>query len=151
MSAIRPVAAVIAALALASPTSTAVASPQPARAHAGVAPRRDVDQVHELVRELAQKRVAIKRARAYALTDYERWPWKQIDWCEARGQWHIASGNGYFGGLQFDQQTWAGADGLRFAPRADLATPHQQVLTGKRLVQIRGDYGAWTCAYAAGL
>ena len=27
-------------------------------------------------------------------------------WCESRGHWHIATGIGFYGGLQFDARTW---------------------------------------------
>lgn len=47
--------------------------------------------------------------------------------------WHINTGNGYYGGLQFDQGTWKEAGGLAYAPRADLATPEQQMAAADRL------------------
>ncbi|HEX5448064.1 MAG TPA: transglycosylase family protein [Candidatus Saccharimonadales bacterium] len=53
--------------------------------------------------------------------------WDKIAACESGGNWSINTGNGYYGGLQFTQQTWAGAGGLKYAPRADLATPQQQI------------------------
>src|SRR5204863_430021 len=48
--------------------------------------------------------------------------WDAISRCEASGNWAINSGNGYYGGVQFDQNTWERSGGLRFAPRADLAS-----------------------------
>ena len=36
--------------------------------------------------------------------------------------WAINTGNGYYGGVQFDQNTWERNGGLRYAGRADLAT-----------------------------
>jgi Transglycosylase-like domain len=53
--------------------------------------------------------------------------------CESGGNWAINTGNGYYGGLQFDQATWAGAGGLEYAPRADLATPDQQMTVADRI------------------
>src|SRR3954452_4327074 len=47
--------------------------------------------------------------------------WSGVAQCESGGNWHINTGNGYYGGLQFGQQTWAGHGGTAFAPRADLA------------------------------
>jgi hypothetical protein len=58
--------------------------------------------------------------------------WYAIAMCESSlgtgaPQWSINTGNGYYGGLQFSQGTWEDAGGLRFAARADLATPDQQI------------------------
>lgn len=35
----------------------------------------------------------------------------RMAWCESTGRWHIATGNGFFGGLQFDAQTWRSVGG----------------------------------------
>jgi LysM repeat protein len=59
--------------------------------------------------------------------------WDKIAACESGGNWSINTGNGYYGGLQFTQQTWAGAGGLAYAPRADLATPDQQIAIASKL------------------
>ena len=32
--------------------------------------------------------------------------WDRLAQCEAGGNWHINTGNGYHGGLQFNPQTW---------------------------------------------
>ena len=53
--------------------------------------------------------------------------WDAIAGCEAGGNWAINTGNGYYGGVQFDQGTWERNGGLRFAPRADLATREEQI------------------------
>src|SRR5262245_29180534 len=53
--------------------------------------------------------------------------WDRVAACESGNNWHTNTGNGYYGGLQFDMQTWLGAGGGRFAPRADLATREQQI------------------------
>jgi LysM repeat protein len=59
--------------------------------------------------------------------------WDRIAACESGGNWAINTGNGYYGGLQFTQQTWAGAGGTAYAPRADLATPEQQIAIASKL------------------
>ena len=59
--------------------------------------------------------------------------WDAIAACESGGNWAINTGNGYYGGLQFTQATWAGAGGLAYAPRADLATPAQQIAVASTL------------------
>ncbi|EUA50670.1 transglycosylase-like domain protein [Mycobacterium xenopi 3993] len=42
--------------------------------------------------------------------------WDAIARCEAGGNWAINTGNGYYGGVQFDQSTWERSGGLRYAP-----------------------------------
>jgi LysM repeat protein len=59
--------------------------------------------------------------------------WDKIAACESGGNWAINTGNGYYGGLQFTQATWAGAGGLAYAPRADLATRDQQIAIASKL------------------
>jgi LysM repeat protein len=59
--------------------------------------------------------------------------WDKIAACESGGNWSINTGNGYYGGLQFTQGTWAGAGGTAYAPRADLATRDQQIAVASRL------------------
>lgn len=68
--------------------------------------------------------------------------WDQIAQCEASGNWQANTGNGYYGGLQFSQSSWEAAGGLQYAPRADLATKQQQILTAERLLDMQGP-GAW--------
>src|SRR4029077_20207582 len=36
---------------------------------------------------------------------------ERMAWCESRGRWWIATGNGFYGGLQFDAQTWRSVGG----------------------------------------
>jgi LysM repeat protein len=59
--------------------------------------------------------------------------WDRIAACESGGNWAINTGNGYYGGLQFTQQTWASASGLAYAPRADLASRDQQIAVASKL------------------
>jgi Transglycosylase-like domain len=59
--------------------------------------------------------------------------YSSISQCESGGDWGINTGNGYYGGLQFSQSTWEGAGGLEFAPRADLASPEQQMTIADRI------------------
>ena len=68
--------------------------------------------------------------------------WKKVSSCESNGNWAINTGNGFYGGLQFTQQSWVGAGGLAYAPRADLATPAQQMAIADKLLAIQGP-GAW--------
>jgi resuscitation-promoting factor RpfA len=68
--------------------------------------------------------------------------------CESGGRWNIATGNGYYGGLQFSAATWrsVGYSGL----------PHQhprevQIEAGQKL-QARSGWGQWpACSRKLGL
>src|SRR3954453_13311602 len=53
--------------------------------------------------------------------------WTGVAQCESGGDWSINPGNGYYGGLQFSASPWTGFGGGTYAPRADLATPGQQI------------------------
>lgn len=76
--------------------------------------------------------------------------WDKVADCESSGNWHINTGNGYYGGLQFSQSSWKAAGGTQYAPRADLASKSQQIATAERLLAMQGP-GAWGCAGAGGL
>jgi uncharacterized protein YabE (DUF348 family) len=76
--------------------------------------------------------------------------WDAISRCEAGGNWAINTGNGYYGGVQFDQGTWERNGGLRFAPRADLATREEQIAIAE-VTRARQGWGAWpVCSGRAG-
>src|SRR5699024_1978661 len=76
--------------------------------------------------------------------------WDAISRCEAGGNWAINTGNGYYGGVQFDQGTWERNGGLRYAPRADLATREEQIAIAE-VTRGRQGWGAWpVCSGRAG-
>lgn len=76
--------------------------------------------------------------------------WDAISRCEAGGNWAINTGNGYYGGVQFDQSTWERNGGLRYAPRADLATREEQIAIAE-VTRARQGWGAWpVCSGRAG-
>jgi LysM repeat protein len=71
--------------------------------------------------------------------------WDAVAQCESGGNWAINTGNGYYGGLQFSQSTWAAYGGTAHASRADLATKAQQIAVAERTLDAQGP-GAWpTC------
>ncbi|MFE4860821.1 transglycosylase family protein [Streptomyces sp. NPDC056670] len=76
--------------------------------------------------------------------------WDAVAQCESGGNWSINTGNGYYGGLQFSQSSWAAAGGTQYASRADLATKGQQIAAAEKLLSIQGP-GAWSCAGAGNL
>lgn len=68
---------------------------------------------------------------------------------EHEGPWNANTGNGYFGGMQFQLATWEGAGGRT---RPDLATPREQLYRA-HLVWIRDgrSWREWPTAGVCGL
>ncbi|GHE12535.1 resuscitation-promoting factor [Klenkia taihuensis] len=64
--------------------------------------------------------------------------WDALARCEAGGNWSINTGNGYYGGLQYNISTWNAYGGGEFASRPDLATREQQIAVGERTYAARG-------------
>jgi len=64
--------------------------------------------------------------------------WDAVANCESGGNWSINTGNGFYGGLQFDYSTWLANGGGAYAPRADLATREEQIAVATRLYDARG-------------
>jgi hypothetical protein len=64
--------------------------------------------------------------------------WDAVANCESGGNWHINTGNGFYGGLQFDSGTWLANGGGAYAQRADLASREQQIAVANRLYAARG-------------
>ena len=76
--------------------------------------------------------------------------WDSLAACESSGNWAINTGNGFYGGVQFNQNTWERHGGLRYAPRADLATREEQIAIAE-LTQARQGWGAWpVCSVRVG-
>lgn len=77
--------------------------------------------------------------------------WEKVAACESTGNWHVNTGNGYFGGLQFTRSTWSAYGGADYAPRADLASRDQQIAIAEKVLKGQGP-GAWpVCSARAGL
>ena len=84
---------------------------------------------------------------ANAATDEQ---WDNVAHCESGGNWHINTGNGYYGGLQFTQGTWVNYGGTAYASRADLASRDEQIAIANKVQQSQG-WGAWpVCSRYAG-
>ncbi|MEV7332249.1 transglycosylase family protein [Micromonospora sp. NPDC093244] len=76
--------------------------------------------------------------------------WDAIAKCESGGNWKTNTGNGYYGGLQFSQSTWAGYGGKKYAARADLASRGEQIAVAEKVLDGQG-IGAWpTCGKKGG-
>lgn len=74
--------------------------------------------------------------------------WDRLAQCESGGNWHINTGNGYYGGVQFSLQSWRGVGGTGY--------PHQhsretQIEMAERLLDVQG-WRAWPgCSKRLGL
>ncbi|MBV8539870.1 MAG: transglycosylase family protein [Pseudonocardiales bacterium] len=78
--------------------------------------------------------------------------WDQLARCESGDNWAANSGNGYYGGLQFDKATWSANGGNQFAPYPHQASREQQIAVAQRVRNARGNYHAWpTCSAQLGL
>ncbi len=77
--------------------------------------------------------------------------WAKLAQCESTGRWSLNSGNGFFGGLQFDRGTWLAYGGGAYAPTANLASPSAQIAVAEKLHAARG-FAPWpACSRALGL
>ena len=76
--------------------------------------------------------------------------WDQVAQCESGGNWSTNTGNGYYGGLQFNLSTWQAYGGTGY--------PHEHSREEQIAVAIKvrdangGSYGSWPhCAAQLGL
>ncbi|MEV6685635.1 transglycosylase family protein [Streptomyces sp. NPDC051130] len=77
--------------------------------------------------------------------------WDKVAACESTNNWHINTGNGYYGGLQFSQSTWRAFGGTAVAARADLATKDQQIAVAEKVLKGQGPRAWPVCGPEAGL
>jgi hypothetical protein len=74
--------------------------------------------------------------------------WDRLAKCEAGGDWHIDTGNGYYGGLQFSMGTWRAHGGSGNPARA---TKSKQIRVAEKVLRSQG-WGAWpSCSRRLGL
>jgi uncharacterized protein YabE (DUF348 family) len=86
-------------------------------------------------------KVGTKQPPQPAVSDGDAWD--RIAACEAGGNWAINSGNGYYGGLQFDAGTWKAYGGTQYAPLPNQASREQQIDIATKVRDSRGGYSAW--------
>lgn len=65
--------------------------------------------------------------------------WDAVAECESNGDWHINTGNGYYGGLQFSLPSWQGVGGTGYPHEHSRA---EQINRAEQLLAIQGR-GAW--------
>ncbi len=98
---------------------------------------RQYREAHHYARVL-ERYIRARRHPAPTRTLSSSSPWDSVAQCESGGNWHTNTGNGYYGGLQFDHGTWVAHGGLQYAYNADGATREQQIAVASRVT-----YDAW--------
>jgi len=94
-------------------------------------------QVLEVGTKTSSNGVGINLARAAM--------WDRIARCESGGNWHINTGNGYYGGLQFNLASWRSNGGRDFAAYPHQASRAEQITVANRYYAKAGT-SPWTCA-----
>ena len=65
--------------------------------------------------------------------------WDRVAACESGGNWHLSTGNGYYGGLQFSASTWRAVGGTGY--------PHQhsreEQIRRANILKDRAGLGQW--------
>ncbi len=75
--------------------------------------------------------------------------WDQLAQCESGGNWAANTGNGYYGGLQFNVGTWQSYGGSGLPSNASRET---QIAIATKVRNASGGYGAWpACSASLGL
>jgi len=75
--------------------------------------------------------------------------WAAIAACESGGNWGANTGNGFYGGLQFTEQTWLAYGGGQYASSANQASQSEQIAVAQRVLAGQG-IGAWPVCGAGG-
>jgi resuscitation-promoting factor RpfA len=74
--------------------------------------------------------------------------WDRIAQCESGGNWSTASGNGYYGGLQFSPATWKAYGGAGLPHQASKG---EQIAVAERVLAAQG-WNAWpACSRKMGM
>nr|WP_228046219.1 resuscitation-promoting factor [Saccharopolyspora sp. HNM0983] len=111
----------------------------------------------EIGREVVEERVTKEAAPEVVRVGGKEPPnsgvWDKLVECEATGDWSMNSGNGYYGGLQFDKSTWDSHGGDQYAQYPHQASREQQIAVAEQVRDERGgSYGAWpSCSSELGL
>lgn len=74
--------------------------------------------------------------------------WDKLAECESGGNWNAATGNGYYGGIQFNATTWHAMGGTGMPHQASKA---EQIAVAERTLAAQG-WNAWpACSRKMGL
>ncbi|MDO3645607.1 transglycosylase family protein [Nocardia mangyaensis] len=83
--------------------------------------------------------VAVPFSLAAGTASAANYNWDGVAQCESGGNWGINTGNGYYGGLQFSQSTWAANGGQGSAHNA---SKEEQIRVAENVLATQG-IGAW--------
>ncbi|MFE2430978.1 transglycosylase family protein [Streptomyces sp. NPDC059373] len=97
---------------------------------------------YALLGAVATTAVAVPMLTATTASAASTSAWDRVAACESTSNWHINTGNGFYGGLQFTNSTWKAFGGTKYAARADLATKNQQIAIAEKVLASQGK-GAW--------
>ena len=119
---------------------TAIGTKEPPKPKPAPKPKAEKSSSNE-----ASEPAPAKRASSGKALDLSRAAmWDRIARCESTNRWNINTGNGYYGGLQFNLATWRSVNGTDFAAYPHQATREEQITVANRLYKIRG-FQPWTC------
>ena len=90
----------------------------------------------------------VRTTTTYAPTSSVSGIWGCIAAHESGGNAGTNSGNGYYGMYQDTQSSWVSGGGLRYAPRADLASAAAQTAVNQH-IQAQQGWGAWPVSSGA--
>ncbi len=107
---------------------------------------------HKLTDKRVKSQDVLKKPRPKVVRVGTKIPdgvWDRLAGCESGGNWHINTGNGYYGGLQFSLGTWHAYGGTGLPSQHSRET---QIAIATKLRNASGGYGAWPgCAARLGL
>ncbi|EHR52716.1 hypothetical protein SacmaDRAFT_4533 [Saccharomonospora marina XMU15] len=110
----------------------------------------DREEISTKIVKKAKERVVRKGTKQPLISDAG--VWDSLAQCESGGDWSINTGNGYYGGLQFNKSTWDAYGGDQYAAYPHEATREQQIAIATKVRDSRGGYGAWpACSSSLGL
>lgn len=90
----------------------------------------------------------VRTAKVAASDNISGGVWDRLAACESGGNWHINTGNGYYGGLQFTLATWRGVGGSGYPHQNSKA---EQIYRAQILLAQSG-WGQWpACSAKLGL
>lgn len=139
------VIAVIALLVFPAAAEAQIAEPQTKHPRHSFNGRHDGCNTHKCDRRMDKKAHAKTLGRWWSAVKPFNTRLERMAGCESGGRWHIATGNGFFGGLQFTVQSWYAAGGHGMPHWAE---PMEQKFRAVILSRLQG-WGAWpVCQFA---
>lgn len=113
--------------------------PSPPVAHAAATHRHHGCNTVKCDRRMDKKVRARRKHRKWMVVKPYNAKLNRMAQCESSGNWHINDGNGFYGGLQFDMQTWRSVGGTKMPHQHP---PLEQKFRAVKLIRQRG-YSPW--------